>query len=85
MVIENTEEKRTYTQNLAEIKTILSYQENHLGNIDSHLDKLNDRTNSNEIKAEKNATNTKWVIRIGGTIFGGGGVTTLILFLSGVI
>lgn len=85
-------EKHTYTQNLAEIKlelrelkTISSYQENHLGNIDSHLDKLNDRTKANEIGLVKAASNVRWVIRIGGVIFGGGGITTLTLWIVGVI
>lgn len=55
MAEENKEEKRTYTQNLMDInsklgklETIAGYQENHLQNIDSHLETQNNRIGRNE-------------------------------------
>lgn len=48
-------ERKNYTENLIKVysklsslETISQYQENHLSNIDQHLNKLNDRTNKNE-------------------------------------
>jgi len=35
---------------ISEVKTISEYQENHLGNIDKQLEKLNTRTDKNEVK-----------------------------------
>lgn len=48
--------KKSYTQNLTEInvklgklETIAGYQENHMSNMDGHLNRLNERTAANEV------------------------------------
>ena len=47
-----------------------------LSEIKKHLEKLNNRT-------DKNSTSIAWIKGVGATIVGGGGLTTLILFLAG--
>lgn len=64
--------KKSYTENLIEIMTELSelktiniYQENHLKNIDQHLNGLNDRTNKSEVKIARNSEGISrlyWII-----------------------
>ena len=70
-------DKRSYTD-------ILSFIENHLSNIDQHLNKLNERTSGCEVATAKNTTNIRWIIRIGGGTLGSGGVLAGILKLMGV-
>ena len=57
--------RKSYTENLIEIKTelielktISIFQENHLKNIDQHLNTLNERTSKNETAIAENRANT---------------------------
>ena len=50
---------------MTRIETNQEYELNHLRNIDSHLDKLNDRTNKNELTCLQNKNNIGWIIKIG--------------------
>jgi hypothetical protein len=79
---------KSYTENLVEIhqklsslETISTYQENHLSNIDQHLNKLNERTIKNERQTAKNTSNIGWICKIGGGIVGSGGLVFLIIKL----
>lgn len=69
--------KKTYTSVLIEIEGRLSsietttkHQENHLGNIDQHLNRLNERTGDCEVQTAKNSTRISLVYKIGGSILG---------------
>ena len=88
--------KKSYTEVLIEIEsrlssltTISSYQENHLGNIDGHLNTLNERTDKNEKQIEKNKDRIGIMLRVGAwlaAILGsGGGITFITLRLLGVL
>ena len=84
-------DKRTYTNVLIEIEgrlrsieTINTYQENHLANIDKHLNKLNERTSDCEVSAAKNKTRIGALYWIFGVLFSGGGITFVVLKLVGV-
>ena len=82
-------ENRTYKEVLAGVETSLTFINNHLGNIDQHLNKLNDRTTHNEIDIATNKADTgnnrgliyKMGIPVCIAIMGCG--TTLILKLVG--
>ena len=56
-------------QKLSSLETISQYQENHLSNIDQHLNKLNERTDKNEtanaLNEEKINSNRKVIWYIG--------------------
>ena len=69
-------DKRKYTEVLASLEVHFQYINNHLGNIDKHLDRLNNRVRETEDKTTKNTTNIKWLIRIliGAGIISGGGI-----------
>ena len=84
-------DKRTYTNVLIEIEgrlssieTITQYQENHLGNIDKHLNKLNERTGDCEVSVAKNKTRIGLIYWVGGVLFSSGSITALILKWVGV-
>lgn len=88
-------EKKSYTDvlvgvltELSELKTISSYQENHLGNIDQHLNTLNERTAKSEHKISQTADRVGIIIRCGAWLAallgGGGGLTFIALKLFGV-
>lgn len=76
-------EKKTYTRALievmselgelkagiSEVKTISGYQENHLGNIDKHLNKLNERVGISEVQTAVNKSGISRIYKIGGGIF----------------
>ena len=79
-------DKRTYTNVLIEIEgrlrsieTINTYQENHLANIDKHLNKLNERTGDCEVATAKNKTRIGALYWILGVLFSGGGITFVVL------
>ena len=73
--------KRKYTDTLVSLELVLSYMDNHLSNIDAHLQKQND-TIFEECKARiRNTNDLKWIKRIGGCLLGSGGVTAGILKL----
>jgi len=76
--------KRSYTDIVISLETSLGFIENHLKNIDQHLNKLNERTGNCEVATTKNTTNIRWIIRIGGGAVGSGGVLAGILKLAGV-
>ena len=89
---EKNGEKRSYTQNLTEInmklgklETIAGYQENHMKNIDSHLEVQNNRIGKTEVQTAKNTTSLTWIRWGCGIILTGGGLTTLSLYIAGVI
>lgn len=77
--------KRSYTDIVISVETSLSFIENHLKNIDQHLNKLNERTGDCEVLTATNSNNNKWIIRIGSGLFTilAGGVA-LVLKLFGV-
>lgn len=88
-------EKKSYTQvlievkeELSELKTITSYQENHLRNIDQHLNTQNERISANEKATAKNTDRIGIILRVGGWVAailgGGGGITAITLKLLGV-
>jgi len=87
--------KKSYTENLIdikteliELKTISTYQENHLRNIDNHLNTLNERTDKNEKQISRNTDRIGIIIRCGAWVAailgGGGGITAITLKLMGV-
>ncbi|GAG58970.1 unnamed protein product, partial [marine sediment metagenome] len=81
----------TYTNVLIEIEGRLGrietrgeYQDNHLANIDQHLNKLNERTGDCEVATAKNTTRIHIAYWASGTLFSGGGIA-LILWIIGVL
>ena len=83
-------ERQSYTEVLTDIKvelsslrTISEYQENHLGNIDSHLNLLNERTGKTERGTDRNSDRISIIWKVGGwvggSIFGGGVITAIVL------
>lgn len=60
-------DKRSYRDIVISVETSLNYINNHLQNIDGHLNKLNERTKENEVSSSKNSNNIKWILRIGGS------------------
>ena len=55
---------KTYKETLVAIETQLIFFRNHLGNIDSHLEKLNDRTTENSKTSATNKNSVMWLWRI---------------------
>ena len=72
-------EKRTYKEILASVETHFIYINNHLGNIDSHMAKINDTNLEQELKIARN----KDRIALGYKL--GGGFGALFLLAVGVI
>jgi len=66
-------DKRSYKEVLASVETSLTYINNHLANIDSHLNKLNERTGDCEVSTAKNKDRISLIYKIGG-----GFLTTLL-------
>ena len=50
---------------MTRMETKQEYELNHLRNIDHHLEKLNTRTNKNELACLQNKNNMGWIIKIG--------------------
>lgn len=63
-------EGRTYKEVVASLETHIIYINNHLSNIDGHLEKLNTRTHDNEIQIAVNKTGISRIYKIGGGILG---------------
>lgn len=68
---------RTVKEILASLETGQTYIQNHLSNIDQHLNKLNDRTNKNERGISK-------IYGVGSGIVGLCALVALILKIVGV-
>ena len=62
-------EKRSYKEILASVETSLSYINNHLGNIDGHLEKINTTNLDQEVKIARNKDRIGLGYKIGGGIF----------------
>jgi len=81
-------ENRPYKEVLASLETHIVYIKNHLGNIDQHLNKLNDRTSSNEHGIADNRSRIGFICKVSswvsGAIFGGGIITIIVCRVIGV-
>ena len=69
-------DKRNYTQvirdldaKMAEYNITIEYVKNHLGNIDSHMGKINDTNLKQEVKIARNKDRIGLGYKIGGGIF----------------
>ena len=54
-------DKRSYREVLASVETSLTYMNNHLGNIDKHLERGNNKLSEHDKAITKNST---WVIAL---------------------
>ena len=52
-------DKRSYRDLVIRLETQNEYINNHLHNIDSHLNRLNERTSENELNTAKNTNSIK--------------------------
>lgn len=62
-------EKRTYKEVVASLETHIIYINNHLGNIDKHLNKLNERIGNSEVQTAVSKASISRIWKIGGGIF----------------
>ena len=79
-------DKRNYKDILASVETHFIYINNHLANIDSHLEKINTTNLEQEVKIAKNKDRIGLGYKLGGgllTVLGGGTIAG-ILHLFGV-
>jgi len=64
----NTKGKRSYSEIVASIETHIIYINNHLANVDSHLEKINTTNLKQEVKIAKNKDRITLGYKIGGGI-----------------
>ena len=62
-------DKRTYKEIVASIETSIGYIDNHLRNIDAHLNRLNERTGDCELLSARNKDRISLAYKIGGGLF----------------
>jgi len=76
-------DKRSYTEILASVETHIVYVNNHLRNIDSHLEKINTTNLEQEVKIIRNKDRISLLYKIGGGLgtLCGAGLIALILRL----
>jgi len=79
-------DKRSYSEILASVETHFIYINNHLKNIDSHMDKINNTNLEQEIKIHDTGKRidpydkwSKWILGITGTL-----MVAIVLKLFGV-
>ena len=79
-------DKRSYKEIQASVETHLIYINNHLGNIDKHLEKINTTNLTQEVKIQRNKDRISLHSKIGGGIgtMLGGAIVAVILKLMGV-
>ena len=79
-------DKRKYTETLASIETHFIYINNHLSNIDHHLEKINTTNLAQEVKIQRNKDRISLHSKIGGGIVAllGSATVAVILKLVGV-
>lgn len=73
-------DKRSYREIQASVETHLIYINNHLGNIDGHLEKINTINLAQEVKIAKNKTSIAWIKWIVG-----GGFTIITIAVVGTL
>ena len=59
-------EKRSYKTILASVETHFIYINNHLSNLDKHLEKINTTNLQQEVKIARNKDRINLILRIGG-------------------
>ena len=59
-----TRDRRSYKQLVGIVETSLTYMNNHLGNIDSHLERLNNSIGKHGEALATNKTSIVWLWRI---------------------
>jgi len=78
-------DKRPYKEILASVETHFIYINNHLGNIDGHLEKINTTNLNQEVKIARNKDRISLIVKIGGVLLTLlGGSLAFILHLLGV-
>jgi len=86
-------DKRKYTEilrdldaKMAEYNITIQYVNNHLGNIDSHMGKINDTNLDQELKIARNKDRISLGYKIGGgfLLIAASGITAITLRLLGV-
>ena len=78
-------DKRPYKEILASLETHFIYINNHLQNIDSHMEKINSTNLEQEVKIAKNKDRISLGYKIGGgilSIIGAGGIAGIIHLLG---
>jgi len=60
-------DSRSYKEILASVETALSYINNHLSNIDGHLEKINTTNLNQEVKIARNKDRIGLILKIGGS------------------
>ena len=66
------EKRQTYTENLASINTALIYVNNHLQNIDTHLERINGTLTDHDKQIIHNTTRLGGIQGMIGAVFAGG-------------
>ena len=78
-------ETRSYKDIVIAVETSLSYINNHLQNIDSHLNRQNERLTEHDKSITRNTTRVNLLYKVIGGIIVSGGGTAGILKILGIL